>query len=150
VSASADRVLLPTWYAPLLGGLVPILLLGFLASAVADRLAFAGWGLAVAFLWTVLLRQSLEMGWSGGRRWGALALLAAGGLAAFAALEVRHGEALDLGLRAVFSPIHHPALARPATALVLAALFAAAGAIALVRDRTRTRLERADAPAERA
>jgi hypothetical protein len=124
-----------TWYLPLLGGLLPILLLGFLASAVADRIAFAGWGLVLAFLWTVLLRQGIEAGWGRPRLAGALALLAAGGLAAFAALEVRHGEELDLGLRAVAPAIHHPALARPGTALVLAAPLALVGAAGLLRGR---------------
>ncbi len=147
---SAGRALLWRWYAPLLGGLVPILLLGFLASAVADRLAFAGWALALAFLWTVLLHRGLQAGWSRARRLGGLALLTAGGLTAFAALEARHGAALDLGLRAVFPAIHHPALARPATALVLAAPVAAAGAAGLLRSRVRTPDEPASAPEERA
>ena len=99
---TAGGGLVARWYAPLLGGLLPILLLGFLASAVADRLVFVGWAFAFALLWTVLLRQGLEAGWEPRRRWGSLALLAAVGLAAFAGLAAVHREDLDLGVRAVF------------------------------------------------
>ncbi|MGH9363474.1 MAG: hypothetical protein ACRD2T_16310 [Thermoanaerobaculia bacterium] len=100
------------WYAPLLGGLLPILLLGFLASALADRIVFAGWGIAFALLWTVVLREGLDAGWTRRRRLGSLALLAVVALGAFAALAAEHGEDLDLGFRAVFGPLH-PAAGGP-------------------------------------
>jgi hypothetical protein len=130
-----SRSLLLTWYVPLLGGLVPILVVGFLASGVADRLAFAGWALALAILWAVLLRQGIEAGWGKARRVGGLALLLAAGLLAWAALLARYGEDLDLGLRAVFPAIHHEALSRPVPAVAAAAALAAAGAAGLVRGR---------------
>lgn len=92
---------LVTWYGGLLGGLLPVLLLGFLASALADRLAFAGWGLAVAAVWTVALRHGMTAGWPGRRLAGVLALVLALGFAAFAALAVRHREILGLGFQAM-------------------------------------------------
>ncbi len=134
-SMSTSRSLLLGWYLPLLGGLVPILVVGFLASGVADRLAFAGWALGLAVLWTVLLRQGIEAAWGRTRRLGALAVLLAVGVAAWAALLGSYGEDLDLGLRAVFPAIHHPALSRPGPALALAAAAGAFGAAGLVRGR---------------
>lgn len=125
------------WYAGLLGGLLPILLLGFLYSALADRLAFAGWALALASAWVLLLRHSFQAGWSRARRAGAMALLAALGLSGFAALEAEHHEILDLGFRAVLPALYHPVATRPASAGFAAAVFALIGAAALVASRRR-------------
>jgi len=121
-----------SWYAGLLGGLLPILLLGFLYSALADRLVFVGWALAVGAMWVLLLRHSFTAAWSPARRAGAMALLAALGLGGFAALEAEHHEILDLGFRAVLPVVYHPAVTRPATAVAGAAAFAFLGAGALV------------------
>jgi hypothetical protein len=119
------------WYAPLAAGLVPVLLLGFAWSALADRLAFVVWALAAAAGWAILLRHGIEAGWARGRRLASLALWLALGLAGFAALESAHHEILDLGFRAVLPGLYHPGLTRPRTALVLAAVLAlAAGAAA--------------------
>ena len=92
--------LLP-WYAALLGGILPVLLLGFLYSALADRLEFAGWALLLAALYTAALRQGMQAGWPAPRLAGALALLLAAGAAAFAWIERTHHEILDLGYRNV-------------------------------------------------
>ena len=129
---SAPRDLVLRWYLPLLAGLVPVLLLGFVYSALADRLAFVYWALAVAVLWVTVLRQSLAAGWPAPRRAGALALLLAAAFAGFAALEARHGEILDLGFRAALPGLYHPAATRPATAGVLAAALAILGAASLL------------------
>ncbi|HEX7184543.1 MAG TPA: hypothetical protein VF756_22140 [Thermoanaerobaculia bacterium] len=130
-----ERALLRTWYGGLLAGLLPILVLGFLYSALADRLAFAGWALAAATAWVLLLRHGLGSAWETPRLAGAMALLAALGCGAFAWLERRHHEILDLGFRAVLPGIYHPAATRPATAGVLAAVLAAAGLGALLLRR---------------
>ncbi len=116
-----------TWYGGLLGGLLPILLLGFGTSAVADRTAFLLWALALGIAWTLTLRQGLEAGLPGLRLIGALLLLLAAGGAAFAGLEARHHESLDQGFRALLPGLYHPALTAPRTAGLLAALLAAAG-----------------------
>ncbi|HEX2224941.1 MAG TPA: hypothetical protein VHN15_12120 [Thermoanaerobaculia bacterium] len=129
---SERRGLVLRWYVPLLAGLVPVLLLGFLYSALADRLAFVYWALAVAVVWTVLLRHVVAAGWSGPGRAGALALLLALAFAAFAALEKSHGEILDLGFRAALPGLYHPAATRPATAGVVAGALAVAGAASLL------------------
>jgi hypothetical protein len=116
------------WYGGLLAGLLPILLLGFLYSALADRTVFALWALVAGALWIVLLRQGLAVGWPAGRRAGSLLLLLAAAFAVFAALESAHGEILDLGFRAVFPAVYHPLATRPGTAGVLAGLLGIAGA----------------------
>jgi hypothetical protein len=124
-----------SWYAGLLGGLLPILLLGFLYSALADRLVFAGWALALAAVWILLLRHAFAAGWSPARRIGAMAFLGALGLGGFAALEAEHHEILDLGFRAVLPTVYHPAATRPETAGAAAAALALLGAALLLSRR---------------
>lgn len=126
---------LRSWYAGLLGGLLPILLLGFLFSAIADRLLFVYWALALGFLWVALLRHGFAAGWPGNRLAGAMALLGGIGLAGFAAIEARHHEILDLGFRAVLPGLYHPIATRPATAATAAAVLALAGMVALLLPR---------------
>ena len=138
---SAPRPLLLAWYGGLLAGLLPVLLLGFLYSALADRIAFAGWALAVAALWVLVLRHGLGAGWGRTRLAGTLLLLIALGMAAFAGLETKHGEILDLGFRAVLPGLYHPSATRPGTAWVLAAVLGAPGAVSLALWRVRFRKE---------
>ena len=117
------------WYLSLLAGTLPMFVLGMAASALADRLAFAGWALVAGFGYALLLRAAWSRGWSAAGRaalvlgWAALALLA------FATLVERHREILDLGYRALLWPIYSSLLTRPSTWRVAAALLAA-GAIA--------------------
>lgn len=121
-----------SWYFSLLGGLLPILLLGFLYSAIADRLLFVYWALGLGALWVILLRHGFAAGWPGARIAGAMAFLGALGLAGFALIEARHHEILDLGFRAVLPGLYHPVATRPATAAGAAAALAAAGTAALL------------------
>jgi hypothetical protein len=128
---SGDRSLALAWYGGVLGGLLPVLLLGFLYSALADRTVFVLWALVVGACWVVLLRQGLSAGWARIRLLGALALLLAAGLAIFAALESWHHEILDLGFRAVFPGIYHPSATAPRTVGVVAAALGIVGAACL-------------------
>jgi hypothetical protein len=120
------------WYAGLLAGLLPVLLLGFGFSALADRTAFVLWSFAVSIAWVVLLRQGMEAGLPRPRLLGFLLLLMALGLAGFAWVEARHHETLDLGFRAVLPALYHPALTAPRTAGVLAGVLAAGGLVGLI------------------
>jgi hypothetical protein len=121
-----------SWYLSLLGGLLPILLLGFLYSAIADRLLFVYWALGLGALWVILLRHGFAAGWPGARLAGVMALLGALGLAGFAVIEARHHEILDLGFRAVLPGLYHPVATRPATAAAVAAVLALAGMVSLL------------------
>jgi hypothetical protein len=115
-----------------------VLLLGFLYSALANRLEFAGWGLLLAAFYTVALRQGMQAGWPAPRLLGALALLLAAGAGAFAWIEDTHQEILDLGYRAVLPPaIYFPAATSPLAAAVAAAALAAGGVAALAAGRQR-------------
>lgn len=96
---SARRAEVARWDLPLVAGVLPFLAGGFVASAAANRIAFAAWGLAAALAWFGALRLGLVRGWSRGRRAAALAAVAAAALAALAPLVARHGGALDSGLR---------------------------------------------------
>jgi hypothetical protein len=126
------RSLAFAWYGGVLGGLLPVLLLGFLYSALADRTVFVLWALLTGTCWVVVLRQGLSAGWQRFRLLGALALLLAAGLAVFAGLESRHHEILDLGFRAVFPGIYHPLATRPRTMGVLVVVFGVIGVVGFV------------------
>ncbi len=130
-----DRSLAWAWYGGVLGGLLPLLLLGFLYSALADRTIFVLWALVVGAGWVVVLRQGLSAGWPRLRLLGFLALLLAAGLAAFAVLESKHHEILDLGFRAVFPGLYHPLATRPRTMGVLAGVLGITAAILLLLSR---------------
>lgn len=132
IASEGEAVSLRIWYGGLVAGLLPLLLLGFLYSALADRTVFALWSLVAGTLWVVLLRQGMAAGWPGDRLTGALLLLLAACFAVFANLESAHEKILDLGFRAVFPAAYHPLATRPVTAGVLAAVLGSAGAGALV------------------
>ena len=119
------------WYGGLIGGLLPILLLGFIYSAVSDRTAFALWALVVGTVWVVALHRGLSAGLRRPRLLAFLAAVLAAGLAVFAWLESRHHEILDLGFRAVFPSLYTPAATSPRTVYVLAAAFLLMGLAAL-------------------
>jgi hypothetical protein len=119
------------WYGGIFGGLLPLLLLGFLYSAIADRTVFALWALVAGAFWVAALRQGLTAGWGRFRLLAALALVLAAGLAVFAGLEWEHQEILDLGFRAVFPGAYRPLLTEPGTAAGLAGIFALAGLVFL-------------------
>ena len=129
---SDGRSLVLAWYGGLLGGLLPVLLLGFIYSAVADRTAFALWALVVGTVWVAALHRGLSAGLRRPRLLAVLAAVLAAGLAAFAWLESRHHEILDLGFRAVFPGIYTPAATSPRTVYLLAAACLLAGAAALI------------------
>ena len=115
------------WYGGIFGGLLPILLLGFLYSAIADRTVFALWAIVAGIFWVAVLRRGLAAGWRRFRLLAALALVLAGGLGVFAWLESQHHEILDLGFRAVFPALYRPLATAPGTAAALAGIFALAG-----------------------
>jgi len=125
------------WYGGVLGGLLPVLLLGFLYSAIADRTVFALWALVAGTCWVIVLRQGLGAGWGRFRLAGTLALLLAAGLAVFAALESKHHEILDLGFRALFPAVYHPLATQPRTMAVLAGALALTGAVLLPLEKKR-------------
>ncbi len=121
------------WYLSLLAGTLPLFLLGMAASALADRLAFAGWALVAGFGYALLLRAAWNRGWSAAGRaalvlgWAALALLA------FATLVERHREILDLGYRALLWPIYSSLMTRASTWRVAAAVLAVGAIVAFAR-----------------
>jgi hypothetical protein len=119
------------WYGGIFGGLLPILLLGFLYSAIADRTVFALWALVAGAFWVAALRQGLAASWGRFRLLAALALVLAVGLAVFAGLEWEHHEILDLGFRAVFPGLYRPLATEPRSVAVLAGIFALAGLVFL-------------------
>ena len=116
--------LIRVWYLPLLAGLLPVLLIGFGASALANRLVFAGWALAFGAAYTVLVRIGLDRGWDRRARAALLLAVLAVAFVAFAGLVRRHHEIFDLGFRAVAPTVYTPAATRPGTAAGLAGVLA--------------------------
>jgi hypothetical protein len=127
------------WYASLLAGSLPLFALGMLASALADRLDFAGWAIVAGAGHALLLRAAWVRGWSVPARtalvlgWSALALVA------FATLVARHQEVLDLGYRALLWPVYLPLLTRPLTVRVVAGALMLSALAALVFARATRR-----------
>lgn len=127
------------WYVSLLACTLPLFALGMVASALADRLVFAGWAIVAGTGSALLLRAAWVRGWSMPARaalvlgWAALALLA------FAALVARHREVLDLGYRALLWPIYSPVPTKPLAAGVAAAVLALAAVVCVVLARSRGR-----------
>lgn len=120
------------WYAALVAGALPILLLGFLASGFADRPLFAVWGLALAALYALLLRRGMQARWGAWVTAGRCLLLLALGAAAWVRLVLRYGEELDLGLRGVLPQYDLAAWARPRPALNAVTALGVAGALAIL------------------
>ncbi|MEM6453776.1 MAG: hypothetical protein AAF772_01645 [Acidobacteriota bacterium] len=118
------------WQAALLGGALPVLLLGFLTSALANRTAFAVWALATALGHALLLHRGARRGWPGGVRLGLSMLGFAAAAAAFGVLVEHHRDALTRGLDAFLPQLAHPLWTQPSTgyfaavALVLSSLLA--------------------------
>jgi hypothetical protein len=127
------------WYGGVFGGLLPILLLGFIYSAVADRTVFALWALIAGACWVVVLRQGLVLDWRRLRLPAALALVLAASLALFALLEWQLHEILDLGFRALFPALYHPTATAPRTSLILAGVSALTGAVLFLMSLRRER-----------
>jgi hypothetical protein len=125
------------WYAAVTAGSLPLLALGMGASALADRLDFAGWAIVAGAGHALLLRATWQRGWSTLARaavalgWASLALLS------FATLVARHAEILDLGYRAVLWPVYAPALTRAPTWTVLATMLGLGAVVAAVVARRR-------------
>ncbi|MEM7481988.1 MAG: hypothetical protein AAF481_12505 [Acidobacteriota bacterium] len=129
------------WYLPITAGLLPVFLVGMLASALANRLAFAGWCLVFGLLYTLWLRRGVERDWSSGRRIGGGLFLLALAWFAFAGLVVRHGEIFDLGFRAALPALYHPIFTHPATALATGGALAASALGVILRGSHRTESE---------
>jgi hypothetical protein len=120
------------WYVALLAGVVPALLLGFLASGFADRPIFAGWGLALALAYALLLRRGFAGRWGAWMTAGRCLLLLALGAAAWTQLVLRYGEELDLGLRGVLPALDLSVVARPRPALASVTALAVTGALSIL------------------
>ena len=137
---SEERRALPgerAWYAAVVGGSLPVLVVGFLSSALANRLVFVGWGIAVAALYVALLRWGIGAGWPAALLAGRLLLLLAGGLAVYARLVARHFEEFDLAFRAFLPALYHPLATAPRSSLGAALALALTGSAFLLVGRLR-------------
>lgn len=114
------------WPLLLFSGILPLLLVGFMTSVLANRLVFLGWALAVAAAFVVVLGRGFAWVWHPARHLGGVALVYAGALGWFGYLVGRHQVAFDEGFRALLWDVYRPWVTNDATwyraAVVLGAL----------------------------
>lgn len=139
---NGERRFLLTWYAALLAGTLPVLVVGFVGSALADRLVFAVWALAVASLYALVLRWGMGAGWPRVALAGRSLLVLAAGAAAHARLVARHQEELDLAFRAFLPALYHPAATAPRSSVAAAWGLTMGGAALLLAARVRGAVRR--------
>lgn len=89
------------WHLPFLAGALPLLLGGFYASAVANRIAFAAWAVAAALAWFAVMRVGIARGWSGRQRLAIGLLTLAVALLALRGVVLVAGGELESGMVAV-------------------------------------------------
>lgn len=113
-------------------GALPVLLLGFGASALANKVVFALWAVAVSTAWALVLRWGVNGRWGGWIVAGRLLLLLAVAASAWGRLVTQHGEELDLAFKALAPGLYHPALAQPQSGYAATIALGVAGALAIV------------------
>ncbi len=123
------------WPLALAAATGPLLVLGWTASALANRLVFVGWALLAASVSAGVLRWAWGCGWSRAGIVGATLVAAGASLLLFAGLVARHQVELDLGYRAIWWPFYRPLLARPQLWVVAGGLATVAGALGLIGRR---------------
>src|SRR5690349_18647458 len=97
------------WYLAVLAGALPTLLVGFAASAFANRVLFALWGVFAASLYTVFVRWGVTAAWHPWFTAGRALLILAFTTTLLGRLVSRYGDELDLGARAYLRDAYHPA-----------------------------------------
>ena len=127
-------------------GALPVLLLGFAASALANKVVFALWAVMIATAWALVLRWGLNGRWGGWIVAGRLLLLLAAAAGVWARLVTTHGEELDLAFAALAPGLYHPLLAQPQSGYAAALALAVAGALAILVGHGVSRLARPDRP----
>jgi hypothetical protein len=132
---SEERRGLAAWYTAVVAGSLPVLVVGFLTSALANRLVFVGWAVAFAALYVALLRWGIGAGWPAVLLVGRLLLLLGGGFAVYARLVARHFDEFDLAFRAFLPALYHPLATQPRTSLAGALALALGGTACLLVGR---------------
>jgi len=111
--------------------------IGWVTSAVANRLVFVGWAFVAAAASAFALRGSWAAGWSRAGVTGATVSVVGLALLVFAALVAREHEAVDLGFRAVWWNAYHPLFTSPAAWGTIGGVGVMVGLIGYVRRRPR-------------
>jgi hypothetical protein len=123
-------------------GTLPLLVLGFTASALANKVVFVLWAVAFSTAWALVLRWGVSSRWGGWIVAGRLLLLLAVAATVWARLVTQHGEELELAGRALVAADFPPALARPQSGYGTAIALAVAGALSILVGHGLSRLPR--------
>ena len=103
------------WRWRLFAGLAPLLSVGFVASALANRLVFVAWALGAGVGYAVASHRAVDLGVPPLGRLAVALTVVAVALVLLGHLIARHREALDLGFRALLPALYHPWLTHPGT-----------------------------------
>jgi hypothetical protein len=126
------------WYAVVLAGALPALLVGFAASAFANRVLFALWGVFAASLYTVFVRWGATAAWHPWFTAGRSLLILAFSTTLLGRLVTRYGDELDLGARAFLREAYRPAMTAPQSVYTAAVVLAVAGTLCVLIGRGST------------
>ncbi len=127
------------WYLSLTAALLPVMVAGFVASALANRLLFVAWSLIAAAGAAALLHRGFAAGWPGPVLCAAVLAWLALAAAAFGVLGARYQEPFDLGFRALLPGLYHPLWTHPGSSYALALALAGIGLARWLVHRWRTR-----------
>lgn len=126
------------WYAAVLAGALPALIIGSCASFFANKVLFALWGLFAASLYALFLRWGIAAGWNPWFTAGRSLLVLAFSLTLLGRLVARYGDELDVGARAVLGELYRPALTRVQSTYTAAIVVAVAGTLCVLIGRGST------------
>lgn len=132
----------------LLAGTLPALVAGFAASAFANRVLFALWGLFAASLYVVFVRWGWSAGWNPWFTAGRALLVLAFSTTLLGRLVTRYADELDVGARALLGAAYRPAMTAPQSTYTAAIVIAVAGTLCVLvaRGSTSSLLRRPQAP----
>jgi hypothetical protein len=121
----------------LFAGLAPLLSVGFVASALANRLVFVAWALGAGLCYTVALHRAASLGVPPSGRLVVALTVVAVALVLLGHLVSRHREALDLGFRALVPALYHSWLTHPGTSYGSGATCGLIALVAFLRHKGR-------------
>lgn len=126
------------WYAAVLAGTLPVLVIGIVASFFSNKVLFALWGLFAASLYTLFLRWGMSAHWNPWFTSGRSLLILAFSLTLLGRLVTRYGDELDVGARAALGDLYRPVLTQVQSAYTVAIVVAVAGTLCVLIGRGST------------
>jgi hypothetical protein len=136
------------WYAAILAGALPALVVGFAASAFSNHVLFTLWGLFAASLYTLFLRWGAAAAWNPWFTAGRSLLILAFSTTLLGRLTSRYFGELDAGARAMLGAAYRPAVTAPQSVYTAAITLGVLGTLGVLvgRGSTSSLLRRPQGP----